>query len=89
MFYGLYAALIVLSAAIVLLPGLPLFPLMWLSQVVNAVLLPAVMVFMLVLANDVRIMKHYHNSRLTNVLATALALLVTVATVTMLADAIL
>ncbi|MBM4431733.1 MAG: divalent metal cation transporter [Chloroflexi bacterium] len=88
MFYGLYTGLIVLSAAIVLLPGLPLFPLMWLSQVLNAVLLPAVMVFMLILANDLRIMKYHHNSRLTNLLAIMLALLVSVATVVMLVDAV-
>ena len=89
MFYALFTGMIVLSTLIVLIPGLPLFPLMWLSQVVNAVLLPLVMVFMLMLANDVRIMKHWHNSRLTNVLATVLALLVTAATVALLADVLL
>ncbi len=87
MFYGLYTALIVLSAGIVLIPGLPLFPLMWLSQVVNAVLLPAVMVFMLYLANDVRIMKTWHNSRWTNGLAIMLAMLITAATAALLWDA--
>jgi NRAMP (natural resistance-associated macrophage protein)-like metal ion transporter len=87
-FYGLYTAMIILSAAIVLIPGLPLFPLMWLSQVINAVLLPTVLVFMLLLANDVRIMKHWHNSRLSNVLAIVLALLVTAATLALLADAL-
>jgi Mn2+/Fe2+ NRAMP family transporter len=88
MFYTLYTGMIVLSTLIVLIPGLPLFPLMWMSQVVNAVLLPLVMVFMLLLANDVRIMKHWHNSRLTNVLAIVLALLVSAATVALLADAL-
>ncbi len=80
-FYGLYTVLIVLSALIVLIPGLPLFPLMWLSQVANAVLLPAVMIFMLILANDVRLMKQWRNSRMTNGLAVVLSVLVTVATV--------
>jgi len=89
LFYGLYTTLIVLSAAIALLPGLPLFPLMWLSQVLNAVLLPAVLLFMLKLANDRQIMKSWRNSPLTNALALVLAALVTVATVALLADAIL
>lgn len=87
-FYGLYTALIVLSSAVVLIPGLPLFPLMWLSQVVNAVLLPMVMVFMLLLANDRNIMQNWRNSRWVNVLAIALAALITVATVILLRDAL-
>lgn len=87
-FYGLYTFMIVLSAAIVLIPGLPLFPLMWLSQVVNAVLLPAVMVLMLRLANDSSIMKAWRNSRLTNAFATILAALITIATVVLLWDAL-
>lgn len=87
MFYGLYTFMIVLSAAIVLIPGLPLFPLMWLSQVVNAVLLPAVMVLMLRLANDSSIMKTWCNSRVTNTFATVLAVLITIATGVLLWDA--
>ena len=73
MFYGLYTGLIALSAAIVLIPGLPLFHLMWLSQVVNALLLPAILLIMLRLANDVSILKHWHNSRRANTMATMLA----------------
>jgi Mn2+/Fe2+ NRAMP family transporter len=88
-FYGLYTVLIVLSSAIVLIPGLPLFPLMWLSQVANAVLLPMVMVFMLLLANDRSIMHKWRNTRWTNVLAIGLAVLITVATVILLRDALI
>ncbi len=79
-FYGLYTALIGLSVVIVLIPGLPLFPLMWLSQVANAVLLPLVLVMMLSLANDARIMKTWTNARWTNVLVAIVAVLVTLAT---------
>ena len=53
-FYGLYTGLVALSAAVVLLPGVPLFPLMWLSQTLNAILLPVLLVLMLRLANDPR-----------------------------------
>jgi NRAMP (natural resistance-associated macrophage protein)-like metal ion transporter len=79
-FYGLYTTLIVLSVLIVLIPGLPLFPLMWLSQVANAVLLPLVLVLMLKLINDRLIMKSWVNHRVTNVVVTVLAVLVSVAT---------
>jgi len=88
-FYGLYTLLIVASSIVVLIPGIPLFPLMWLSQVLNAVLLPSVMILMLRLANDPRIMKRQRNSPLTNVLATLLAVVITAATFALLVDAVL
>jgi len=89
MFYGIYTAIIVASAAFVLIPGIPLFTLMWLSQVVNAILLPVVMVFMLVFANDVSLMKNWRNSRATNALAIALSALVVAATLTLLISPLL
>ena len=88
-FYGLYTALIAISAAAVLIPGIPLFPLMWLSQVLNAVLLPFVLLFMLSLANDPRIMKHWHNTWLTNVVTTVLAILIVLASLALLAAPLL
>ncbi len=56
---------------------------MWLSQVANAVLLPVVMVLMLLLANNAELMKGWRNNRLTNILAIVLAVLVTIATVSL------
>lgn len=79
-FYGLYTSLIVLSVFIVLIPGLPLFPLMWLSQVANAVLLPAILLLMLILVNDSRIMKTHRNRRITNIIVGMLGILVALAT---------
>ena len=89
MFYGIYTGLIVLSAAIVLIPRIPLFPLMWLSQVLNAALLPIVLLYMLRLANDASLMKRWCNPRLTNILATLLGVAIALATAAMLADAFL
>jgi Mn2+/Fe2+ NRAMP family transporter len=80
-FYGLYTSLIVLSVLVVLIPGLPLFALMWMSQVANAVLLPIILLLMLVLVNDIRIMKTHRNRRITNVVVAALGLLISLATV--------
>jgi Mn2+/Fe2+ NRAMP family transporter len=87
-FYGLYTSLIVLSSVVVLIPGIPLFPLMWLSQVLNAVLLPVILVFMLRLANDSGIMGEWRNSRLTNVLASVLAMVISLATVALLVSSL-
>lgn len=49
-FYLLYTALIVIGAGLVLLPRAPLLRIMFLSQVMNGLLLPAVVVLMLLLA---------------------------------------
>ncbi len=81
LFYGIYTGMIVISAAVVLIPGLPLFPLMWLSQVANAVLLPVILLFMIRLASDRTLMKDWRNSRFTNWAAGVLAVLITIATV--------
>lgn len=82
-FYNLYTAQIVLSTILVLIPGIPLFPLMWLSQVANSVLLPFVLLLMLKLANTPHIMGDWRNGRISNTLATILAILVSAATITM------
>jgi len=88
MFYGLYTAQIVIGVFVVLIPAVPLFPLMWLSQVINAALLPAVLVIMLTLANDVRIMRHWHNGHFSNLLSYVLIVLVSLATIALLIDAL-
>jgi NRAMP (natural resistance-associated macrophage protein)-like metal ion transporter len=62
-FYWLYTALIVFGAGVVLVPRFPLFRVMVLSQVVNGILLPFVMVVMLLLINDRELMGEHVNSR--------------------------
>jgi Mn2+/Fe2+ NRAMP family transporter len=68
-FYWLYTALVVFGAGVVLIPGFPLFRVMVLSQVVNGVLLPFVLVFVLLLINDRELMREYTNSRWYNVIS--------------------
>ncbi len=79
-FYGLYVGIIVLSVAIVLIPGVPLFPLMWFSQSVNAILLPVLLILVLKLANDRRLMGRWTNPPWQNVLAWVLTGLIILAT---------
>ena len=62
-FYWLYTVLIVFGAGVVLIPGFPLFRIMVLSQVVNGVLLPFVLIFVLMLINDHELMGTHTNSR--------------------------
>ena len=70
-FYWLYTALIVAGGAVVLIPGLPLVKIAVLSQVVNGVVLPFVLVFMLLLINKKELMGEYVNTPLFNVVAWA------------------
>ncbi|MDI9570728.1 MAG: Nramp family divalent metal transporter [Pseudomonadota bacterium] len=68
-FYGLYSLMIVLGAAIILLPNMPLIGIMYYSQVINGLLLPFVLIFMLILVNDRRIMGEHVNGRTMNIIA--------------------
>lgn len=86
MFYGLYTTLIGLSSLSVLIAGLRLFRLMWLSQIANAVLLPGILVVMLRLANNAQIMQKWRNRRVSNVLVIVLTVLVVLATGSLLAS---
>ena len=70
-FYWLYTALILAGAGVILIPGLPLVRITILSQVINGVVLPFVLIFMLLLANKTDLMGEYVNSRLFNVIAWA------------------
>src|SRR5215468_4039201 len=68
-FYWLYTALIVAGGAVILVPNLPLVKITILSQVVNGVVLPFVLIFMLLLINKKDLMGEYVNSGLFNVIA--------------------
>ena len=57
------------GAAVVLVPRLPLIRIMLLSQVVNGMLLPFVLIYMLRLANDEKLMGVHRNGRWFNVVA--------------------
>ncbi len=70
-FYWLYTVLIVAGAGVLLVPGFPLTHIMVLSQVVNGILLPFVLAFMLFLTNDRELMGAQVNSRLFNTIAWA------------------
>ena len=66
-FYWLYTLLIVIGAGVLLIPRMPLFHVMAVSQVVNGIVLPFVLVFMLLLTNDKELMGEHANSRAYNV----------------------
>jgi len=68
-FYWLYTLLIVIGAGVVLMPAFPLVKMILLSQVINGVLLPVVLIFMIVLINKRELMEEWVNSRAYNLVS--------------------
>ena len=68
-FYGLYAAIVAIAAGIVLIPNLPLVKITLYVEAFNAVVLPLVLGFLLVMANDRKILGDRVNSAIGNIVA--------------------
>ncbi len=68
-FYSLYTAIIAVSAGMILMPGAPLLRIILVSQIMNGVLLPFVLVFMIRLVNDRALMGVFVNGPVYNVVA--------------------
>ena len=88
-FLGVFTFLIAVGAAIAIVPNLPLFRVLLVTQVINGLLLPVVLFAVLRLVNDRELMGHHVNGRLYNIAAwltaivvTALSLLYIISTIT-------
>ena len=82
-FYWLYTLLIVFGAAVLLVPDLPLIYVMAVSQTVNGMVLPFVLIFMLMLANDKELMGDHANSRAYNLIAWVTVIVMIALTITL------
>jgi NRAMP (natural resistance-associated macrophage protein)-like metal ion transporter len=67
-FYWLYTILIIVGAGVILIPNMPLIKVMFWSQVVNGVMLPFVLIFMLMLINNKDLMGEHVNNRILNII---------------------
>jgi len=72
-FMGLFTLLLVIGSLVVLSPSVPLIPLILVSQNVNGLLLPIVLVFILKLAGDRGLMGEQANSRMSQVIGVGTA----------------
>lgn len=88
-FFSIFTALIVIGAGIALIPNVPIFPLLVGIQVLNGVLLPIILIFILLLVNDRNLMGDLKNSRFYNVLGWGTFVMVTIAVTVMLGGQIL
>ncbi len=68
-FYNLIGFLILVGAGVILLPRFPLVKMILLSQVINGMLLPFVLIFMIILVNKKSLMRKWTNSRPYNAVA--------------------
>jgi Mn2+/Fe2+ NRAMP family transporter len=87
-FYWLYTLIIVVSAGAILVPGVPLLRIILLSQVMNGVLLPVVLVFMVRLINQKELMGEFVNGRVYNAVVWTTTVLLILLTLVMIATAV-
>lgn len=88
-FFGLFTGMIVIGTGLSLLPGLPVIQWLVAVQVLNGVLLPIMLIFILRLINDEHLMGGLKNTRVYNVLGWGTFLLITTAVVIMLGSQVL
>jgi Mn2+/Fe2+ NRAMP family transporter len=88
-FFGLFTGLILFGAGLSLVPNLPVIQLLVWVQVLNGVLLPVMLVFILRLINDQRLMSTLKNTRVHNILGWGTFILITVAVIVMLGSQLL
>ncbi|MFC2076049.1 Nramp family divalent metal transporter [candidate division KSB1 bacterium] len=75
LFYILYTLLVFGGALVILIPNIPLIPIMYVSQIINAVVLPIIIFFMLTLINDKRLMGEHVNRGVLNLVSYLAAIL--------------
>ncbi len=88
-FLGFYTAFILIGAGVIMLPRAPLIRIMFLSQTVNGILLPVVLIIMLRLVNDRTVMGEYVNSPRMNAITWAMVAVLILLTVMLLAASVL
>jgi Mn2+/Fe2+ NRAMP family transporter len=65
-FYTLFTSIILIGVVIILIPNAPLITITIWTQVLNAILLPIVLICMMIIVNKVEIMEEYTNNRVQN-----------------------
>lgn len=83
-FFGLFTALVFIGAGVALIPGVPVIKLLLGIQVLNGILLPIILVFIMILANDKRLADGMRNTRTYNILGWTTVTVITIAVILML-----
>ncbi len=80
-FFTIFTSLIVIGAALILIPGINLFQILIWSQVVNGVLIPLILLFIINLCNDPDIMGEYTNGPVMNFISYGIVILMLIANI--------
>jgi NRAMP (natural resistance-associated macrophage protein)-like metal ion transporter len=80
-FIGIYTMMIVTGAMVVLIPNAPLVFLMVLSAVINGLMLPFVLIFIIKLINNSKLMGEFVNSNIYNVISWSTVVVVAILTI--------
>jgi Mn2+/Fe2+ NRAMP family transporter len=75
-FYGTYALVVGVGALVVLVPGAPLVPILFITQAINAVLLLPLLAFIALLTRDRSLMGEYATGRARTVVIVAVTLII-------------
>ena len=84
-FNGIFTGMIVVSTVIAIIPNLPIVPVLLKLQVLNEVILPILLIFIIRLVNDRGLMGRYRNGPVYNAIAYATVILLSVLSVLYLA----
>lgn len=82
-FFSLFTALIVVGVVLALIPNIPVMKLLVGVQVLNGLLLPIILVFILLLINDTALTKELKNTRINNALGIGTLVMITTAVLVM------
>jgi Mn2+/Fe2+ NRAMP family transporter len=77
-FIGIFSSLVVFGAVVALIPGIPQFKLLLLTQCINGLLLPVILIAIVSLANNAEIMGEYRNRFVHNIFAIGTTAIVSV-----------
>jgi Mn2+/Fe2+ NRAMP family transporter len=88
-FFSLFTAFIIVGSVVALIPNIPIFPLLVGIQVLNGVLLPVILVFILILINRERLTGDLKNTPIYNLLGWGTFAMITFAVVVYLVGSLL
>jgi Mn2+/Fe2+ NRAMP family transporter len=74
-FYALFSLIILIGVIIILIPGAPLISITIWTQVLNAILLPVVLICMIIMVNNRKIMGEHVNNKAQNIIGISTTIL--------------
>jgi Mn2+/Fe2+ NRAMP family transporter len=77
-FLGIFSVLIILGAIVALIPGIPQIKLLLVTQAINGLLLPIILIAIVSLSNNEEIMGEHKNTRGFNIVAWSITVIVSV-----------